>query len=106
MKKYGWIILLFICPLFFSFLPPPDITPDWGFFAHRRINRLAILTLPPEMMIFFKPNIDWISDHATDPDMRRYSTTFEAPRHYIDLDNYGEAPFDGLPRTLLSLIHI
>lgn len=100
MRKNGWIILLSICPLFFSFSPPPDITPDWGFFAHRRINRLAILTLPPEMMVFFKPNIDWISDHATDPDMRRYSTTFEAPRHYIDLDNYGEAPFEGLPRTL------
>ena len=74
-------------------------SPDWGFFAHRRINRLAILTLPPEMMVFFKPNIDWISDHATDPDMRRYATTFEAPRHYIDLDNYGTAPFDELPRT-------
>lgn len=73
--------------------------PDWGFFAHRRINRLAVLTLPPEMMVFFKPHIDWISDHAADPDMRRYSTTFEAPRHYIDLDNYGQPPFAELPRT-------
>lgn len=77
----------------------PHFGPDWGFFAHRRINRLAVLTLPPEMMVFFKPNIDWIADHATDPDMRRYSITFEAPRHYIDLDNYGEPPFESLPRT-------
>jgi len=72
--------------------------PAWGFFAHKRINRLAVLTLPPQMMVFFKPNIDYITDHAVDPDMRRYATKFEAPRHYIDLDNYGEPPFDALPR--------
>lgn len=72
--------------------------PAWGFFAHRRINRLAVLTLPPGMMVFFKPNIDWISDHATDADMRRYATAWEAPRHYIDLDNYGAPPFESLPR--------
>lgn len=72
--------------------------PVWGFFAHKRINRLAVLTLPPEMMVFFKAHIDWISDHAVDPDMRRYSTKNEAPRHYIDLDQYGSAPFAELPR--------
>ncbi|MBL7775053.1 MAG: hypothetical protein JNK89_03575 [Saprospiraceae bacterium] len=79
-------------------------SPDWGFFAHRRINRLAALTLPPEMMVFFKPNIDWISDHATDPDMRRYATPWEGPRHYIDLDEYGQPPFDQLPRTFLPAL--
>lgn len=73
--------------------------PEWGFFAHRRINRLAVLTLPPDMMVFFKPNIDWIADHAVDADMRRYATAFEAPRHFIDLDNYGTPPFEHLPRT-------
>jgi hypothetical protein len=72
--------------------------PAWGFFAHRRINRLAVLTLPPGMMVFFKPQIDWISDHATDADMRRYATAWEAPRHYIDLDHYGTPPFESLPR--------
>lgn len=75
-----------------------DHTPPWGFFAHRRINRLAVLTLPPEMMVFFKPNIDWLADHAVDADMRRYATKNEAPRHYIDLDMYGEPPFDNVPR--------
>ena len=74
-------------------------SPAWGFFAHRRINRLAVLTLPPGMMVFFKPNIDWIADHATDADMRRYATSWEAPRHYIDLDNYGAPPFENLPRN-------
>jgi len=73
-------------------------SPTWGFFAHKRINRLAVLTLPPEMMVFFKPNIDWLSDHAVDPDMRRYASKHEGPRHFIDLDVYGSPPFDELPR--------
>lgn len=85
-----------------SLIPnPPSLfneSPAWGFFAHKRINRLATLTLPPEMMAFFKPNIDWLTDHAVDPDMRRYASKREAPRHYIDLDMYGTPPFDNLPR--------
>ncbi|MFN0174213.1 MAG: zinc dependent phospholipase C family protein [Saprospiraceae bacterium] len=78
--------------------------PDWGFFAHKRINRLAVLTLPPQMMVFFKPNIDYLTDHAVDPDMRRYATKHEAPRHYIDLDNYGAPPFDALPRQWVDAL--
>jgi hypothetical protein len=77
-------------------------TPAWGFFAHKRINRLAVLTLPPEMMVFFKKNIDYVSDHAVDPDMRRYATKQEGSRHYIDLDNYGVPPFEALPRQWLD----
>jgi hypothetical protein len=73
--------------------------PAWGFFAHRRINRLAVMTLPPEMMVFFKRHIDWLADHATDADMRRYAVLAEGPRHYIDLDEYGKPPFADLPRT-------
>jgi hypothetical protein len=77
-------------------------SPTWGFFAHKRINRLAVLTLPPQMMVFFKPNIDYLTDHAVDPDMRRYASKNEAPRHYIDLDNYGAPPFVDLPRQWLD----
>ena len=84
-----------------SFHSIAPATPEWGFFAHKRINRLAVLTLPPQMMAFFKPNIDYITDHAVDPDMRRYASKHEAPRHYIDLDNYGP-PFDKLPRQRLE----
>lgn len=72
--------------------------PAWGFFAHKRINRLAVLTLPPEMMVFFKKNIDFITDHAVDPDMRRYASKQEGPRHFLDLDHYGQPPFETLPR--------
>jgi hypothetical protein len=71
---------------------------SWGFWAHQRINRMAVFTLPPQMISFYKENIEFITTHAVDPDKRRYSDPNEAPDHYIDLDRYGEFPFDSLPR--------
>lgn len=70
----------------------------WGFFAHRKINQLAVFLLPPEMMVMYKPNIDFIFEHAADPDKRRYVVEAEGARHYIDIDRYGYYPFDELPR--------
>lgn len=81
----------------------PYDRPEWGFFGHKRINRMAVLTLPPDMMVFFKPNIDYLTDHAADPDMRRYAVSWEAPRHYIDLDEYGDRKSE-LPRTWLEAL--
>ena len=46
------------------------------------------------MMQLYKPNIDFISEHAVDPDMRRYAIAEEGPRHYIDIDHYGPYPFN------------
>lgn len=72
----------------------------WGFYGHRRINRMACYTLPPEMFGFFKRHIDFITDHAVDPDRRRYADPAEAPRHYIDIDHYahGGDPFLVVPK--------
>jgi hypothetical protein len=67
-----------------------------GFLGHQRINRIAVFTLPPQMLALYKPNIEYITAHAVDPDKRRYSNPDEAPRHYIDLDRYGHYPFDSL----------
>lgn len=74
------------------------VLPDWGFFGHRRINRLATFTLPPEMIRFYKTHLEYITEHSVDPDKRRYATKHEAPRHYIDLDQWGSYPFPNLPR--------
>lgn len=74
---------------------------SWGFFGHKKINRMAVFTLPPEMIGFYKNNIEYITEHAVDPDKRRYAVEGEAPRHYIDLDHYvkdGEDPFDVVPK--------
>lgn len=72
------------------FLAPSAVEPAeaWGFYGHKRINRMACFTLPPEIFPFYKRHMDFISDHAVDPDRRRYAVPDEAPRHYIDIDHY------------------
>ena len=70
----------------------------WGFYAHQKINYYAVFLLPPEMMVLYKPNIIFLSEHSTDPDKRRYAVADEGPRHYIDIDHYGEYPYSSLPR--------
>jgi len=71
---------------------------SWGFYGHRKINYYSVFLLPPEMMQLYKPNIDFITEHAVDPDMRRYAIAEEGPRHYMDIDHYGNYPFNELPR--------
>ncbi|NND05375.1 MAG: hypothetical protein HKN87_03255 [Saprospiraceae bacterium] len=99
-----WIkyISVVICLGLYGFLISEG--DDWGFFAHRLINKMAVFTLPPEMMYLYKPHLNFISAHAVDPDKRRYASRYEAVRHYIDLDSWGGLPFDGLPRTWSAAI--
>lgn len=71
---------------------------SWGFFGHKMINRLAVFTLPAELLGFYKENIEYITEHAPDADKRRYGDPEEACRHYIDLDIYEKAaPIDTVP---------
>ena len=76
----------------------------WGFYGHERINFFAVFLLPPEMLVFYKRHIDFLTQHSVDPDKRRYAVKEEAPRHYIDMDRYGKYPFDGLPRRWDSAV--
>lgn len=88
MKRLVTILLLIIPFLFCT---------SWGFFAHRRVNQLAIFTLPIEMLSFYKIGNKYITEHAVDPDKRRYIDTLEAPRHYLDVENY-EENIDSIPQ--------
>lgn len=72
--------------------------PIWGFYGHKKINRMAVFALPQEMIGFYKKNIEYITEHAVDPDKRRYATKHEAVRHYIDIDHWGKIPFPEVPR--------
>jgi len=94
MNRFHWLWLLGFLLMGSSFLP----IPEWGFFGHRRINRLAVFTLPPDMIPYYKKHIEYITEHAVDPDKRRYATRHEAVRHYIDIDHWGEFPFSKVPR--------
>jgi len=99
------ILLLLIVFSTLSFQPVQQ-EGEWGFFGHRRINRLAVFTLPPEMMPFFKRHIEFLTEHAVDPDKRRYATKYEAPRHFIDIDHWGEYPFPEVPRNWLDALAV
>lgn len=70
----------------------------WGFYAHKKINYYAVFLLPPQMLVLYKQHIDFLTEHAVDPDMRRYAVAAEGARHYIDIDHYGKYPFAALPR--------
>jgi hypothetical protein len=90
MKKIGLVTLLVVLS---------QAAFCWGFFGHRLINYYAVFLLPPEMMVLYKPNIEYLKEHAVDPDKRRYLIPQEGPRHYLDIDHYGMYPYPALPRT-------
>ena len=72
---------------------------SWGFFAHYRINRLAVFTLPKAMQSFYKSNIEFITEHAVAADKRRYVDSTEGPHHFLNADHYGTHPFAALPQN-------
>lgn len=91
------LVALFIAVITVLFFLPKQEAKSWGFYGHKRINRMAVFTLPPEMFGFYKKHIEYITEHAVDPDKRRYAVQEEAPRHYIDIDHYGPNCFDSVP---------
>ena len=93
MKKNIKIVVVFLFLSSFIYASIP-----WGFYAHKRVNRYAVFTLPEELIGFYKKHIDHLTEHAVDADKRRYAIKEEAPRHYIDIDHYGENPFLEMPR--------
>lgn len=99
-SKSKWLLLVSI-PLLLAIGNRSETIRKWGFFGHERINRIATFTLPPEMFGFYKEHIEYLTEHAVDPDKRRYAVEGEAQRHYIDIDHYlhyGEDPFKIVPR--------
>lgn len=85
---------------------PAGPAQAWGFFGHRLLNRLAVYTLPPEMLPFFKANIEYLTVNATRPDSRRTVVATEAPRHFLDVDVYGDSALTrhGLPRAYADAV--
>ncbi|MFD1873644.1 zinc dependent phospholipase C family protein [Hymenobacter bucti] len=101
-NRYRWLLLL---PLLLGSI---NSARAWGFYGHRLLNRLAVYTLPPEMLPFFKANIDYLTTNATRPDSRRTVVPTEAPRHFLDVDAYGDSALTrhgrGLPRAYADAV--
>ncbi|MBS1660951.1 MAG: hypothetical protein JST68_07850 [Bacteroidetes bacterium] len=67
------------------------ICSSWGFLVHRTVNQLAIYQLPRPTQSFFWQMRDSIVRQAPRPDVRRNTDPQEAPRHFIDLEAYGDS---------------
>ncbi|MCL6524015.1 MAG: S1/P1 Nuclease [Thermoflavifilum sp.] len=96
MKKNFWLSISFVGLLAGGFL-----CLSWGIWGHQHINRAAVFALPDSMRVFFFNHIDYITEEAAVPDLRKYviGDKAEPDRHYIDLEEFGEHPFDSLPRS-------
>jgi len=75
----------------------------WGAWGHQHINRSAVFALPVEIRPFFYNHIDFITEEAVVPDLRKYTINDKAefPRHYIDLEVYdSNSNISNLPVTM------
>ena len=61
----------------------------WGNVGHRIINTRTYLSVTPSMS-FWGSWSDSLAAHGSDADYRKSSDPTEAPKHYIDIDNYAE----------------
>ena len=105
MKLIHALFLLPLTLLVCSFISRDDGGSDWGFFGHKRINKLAVFILPEDCIAFFKTNISYLEEHSVDPDRRRHAVKNEHIKHYIDLDVWEkQLPIDTLPKEWTTAI--
>lgn len=75
----------------------------WGASGHKIINRRSVYSFPSQMN--FLNWSDSLAAHSSDADYRRSDDSTEAPRHFIDIDDYPEFISTGrIPQDMDSLI--
>lgn len=87
----------YLFPLICIILFGASAVYPWGFDVHKQINSDAIEFTSAEIQPFFSKNREAIVDKSIEPDTRKDEYPDEFPRHFIDLDRYGEYPFCELP---------
>lgn len=80
---------LILCSLFFC---------SWGFLVHRTTTQLAVYQLPKKLQPFFYRNRSDLVKASIRPDQRRNVDATEAPKHFIDLEMYGDSAAWRMPR--------
>jgi hypothetical protein len=77
----------------------PQRVHVWGFDPHRYIVDRAIGLLPAALKPFYAKHRAFIIEHAIDPDLwRTAGWEEEPPRHFLDMDAFGNDPRNDLPR--------
>ena len=64
---------------------------SWGFLVHRTTTQLAIYQLPAQLQPFFHRNAEVLVQKSVRPDQRRNYDSTEAPKHFIDLELFGDS---------------
>ena len=70
---------------------------SWGFLVHRTVTQLAVYQLPDPMKSFFFSNMSYLVKNSVRPDLRRNEDSTEAPKHFIDLEAFGDSAAWKLP---------
>lgn len=85
----------------FALLGAVPLLFAWGAWGHQHINRAAVFALPKPVRTFFYNHLDFITEEAVVPDLRKYTINDKAEfnRHFIDLEAYGDNPVQNLPKT-------
>ena len=71
----------------------------WGQWGHKHISRAAVFALPDSMRVFYYNHIDFITESAVIPDLRRaiINDRNESPRHFIDVEDF-HIPLNSFPK--------
>jgi len=64
---------------------------SWGFLVHKTVGQLAVYELPKKMRPFFHKNMDTLVKQIIQADLRRNSDSTEGPKHFIDLEKFGDS---------------
>lgn len=64
---------------------------SWGFLVHKTVNQTAIYQLKGDLREFFFKNKEYLVQHAPRPDIRRNTDSTEHPKHFIDLEPFGDS---------------
>ncbi|QJX47678.1 hypothetical protein HMJ29_12285 [Hymenobacter taeanensis] len=83
------LLLVILCPL---------LSQGWGFFGHRTIAQISVYALPSSMRGFYYRHMAELVKRSTAADERREADPTEAPKHFIDMDHYGDNPFGLMPK--------
>ncbi len=82
MKKAALTLMLVITGFLFC---------SWGFLVHRTTTQLAVYQLPKRLQPLFFQNKELLVQKSVRPDQRRNYDSSEAPKHFIDLEMFGDS---------------
>ncbi|HIB03903.1 MAG TPA: S1/P1 Nuclease, partial [Candidatus Marinimicrobia bacterium] len=94
--------------LLFLYIMTHQWAYGWGYTAHRLINREAVNLLNFPLGEFFSGHINYISEHAVDPDLWKIDKENhpnESPGHFIDADLFDDHPFKKIPRKWEDVVN-